>query len=217
MALIGASITGASAQRYIYWNEGDEEKRGKPTEHDKYAEYYLMAGYQYLSHPTGVYQVGTIQAEMLYSFFGTRVGFTYGPDYMSFSAFGILLFTPHILMESLEGEAAMIALPVMLASLSAGFIRFPLTNHLEATVGWDALKFTKLKNFADKFYVTGSLNAGLTYFIGNHFFVNGYYEFNHTHNPIISLLNKAEVFGYINDQPGELKGHSFGARIGWMF
>jgi len=191
---------------------------GRPTFHDDFAQFYVMGGYQQLQHPSSVYNVGTIQAQILFSFFSSRISLTTGPDYLSFSTFGIVCFAPSILMKTIRGEADNPALlGLLIFAFSAAQWQFPLTNHLEVSFGWDALKFTKLKNLNDTFYCTGSLNAGLTYFIGDHLFVNGYYEFNHTHNPIISLLNKAEVFGYINDQPGELKGHSFGARIGWMF
>lgn len=48
---------------------------GRPTYHDDYSNLYIMGGYQYLTHPTGVYQVGTVQAEILYSFFSSRTGF----------------------------------------------------------------------------------------------------------------------------------------------
>lgn len=194
--------------------------RNSPTYHDSYADYYIMGGYQYLSHPTGAYNVGTFQVEMLYSFFGTRAGLTLGPDYTSFSVFGLLFFAPKILMESIQGQEAIVALPFMLAAFSAGFLRFPLTDHLEITGGWDALKFTKLRNYSDVFYVTGSLNAGLTYFFNDNFFVNGYYEFNHTHNTLIEIINKIGegIYPRINTvQPSELKGHSFGFRVGWMF
>lgn len=193
---------------------------GQPTFHDSYANYYFMGGYQYLNHPSGVYHVGTAQIEMLYSFWGTRIGLAVGPDYTSFSIFGLLMFAPKILLESLEGESSLVAAPIMLAAFSAGFLRFPLSDHLEITAGWDALKFTKLKNYDDKFYVTGSLNAGLTFFFNDNFFVNGYYEYNHTHNPGINIINKigSGIYPPIETvQPDELKGHSFGARIGWMF
>lgn len=189
----------------------------QPTYHDSYADYYVMGGYQKLYHPTGVYNVGTIQAEMLYSFWGTRVGLTMGPDYTSFSVFGLLMFAPRFLLEAVEGAEGMIAGPVILAALSAGFLRFPLSDHIEITAGWDALKFTKLKNYNDVIYLTGSLNAGLTVFLGDHFLVNGYYEFNHTHNTAIDLINAIDLFPTINTQPSVLKGHSFGVRVGWMF
>ena len=193
---------------------------GQPTFHDSYANYYIMGGYQYLNHPTGVYHVGTAQIEMLYSFWGTRIGLAVGPDYTSFSIFGLLMFAPKFMLESLKGEEAIVALPIMLTALSAGFLRFPLTDRLEITAGWDALKFTKLRNYADVFYLTGSLNAGLTFFFNDNFFANAYYEFNHTHNSAINIINTIGegIYPQINTvQPDVLKGHSFGVRIGWMF
>lgn len=196
--------------------------RGDPTYHDTYADYYVIGGYQYLNYPTGVYNVATIQAEMLYSFFGTRVGLAVGPDFTSFSVFGILMFAPKILLESLQGGEALVTFPIMLAAISAGYLRFPLTSHLEITLGWDAFKFTKLRNYADKFYLTGSLNAGLSFFLNDHLLLNGYYEFNHSNNWMISLVNwtfssPEEDAVIYEKQPGVLRGHSFGFRIGWMF
>ena len=75
---------------------------GHPTYHDDYSNLYIMGGYQYLSHPTGVYQVGTVQAEILFSFFSSRIGFAVGPEYTSFSPFGIFLFAPRIFASTLQ-------------------------------------------------------------------------------------------------------------------
>lgn len=196
---------------------------GRPTFHDSYANYYVMGGYQNLNHTTGVYQTATIQAEVLYSFCGSRIGLTTGPDYFSFSPCGIFLFAPNILKNTIRGEIDNPALlPFMLVAVSALQWSFPLSNHLEISFGWDAVKFTKFKNFSDKFYITGSINAGLTFFIGDNFFLNGYYEYNHNHNLMIGIINwtfssPGSSTTFINEQSDVFNGHSFGARIGWMF
>lgn len=195
---------------------------GQPTYHDSYSDLYIMGGYQHLNHPIGEYDVATVQAEILFSFFSSRIGFSVGPEYTSFSPCGIFLFAPRIFASTLEEEASNpMLLPFMLVAVSAGQWRFPITNHLEINFGWDALKFTKLKNYSDTYYITGSLNAGLTCFIGDVFFVSGYYEYNHTHNAGIKLINwmSYNAFGESligGSQPDVLKGHSFGVRIGVM-
>jgi hypothetical protein len=190
----------------------------RPTYHDSYNDFYIFGGYQQLQHPTGTYHVASIHAEILYSFFGSRIGVTMGSDYFSFSPCGIFLFAPGIFIETMRGEGGNPALlPFMLISLSAAQWHIPLSDHIEVSCGWDAMKFTKLKNYSDTYYITGSLNAGLTCFLGNNLFINGYYEFNHTNNYMISFINwmfESQVF---SNQPSVLKGHSFGARIGWMF
>ena len=191
---------------------------GHPTYHDDYSNLYIMGGYQYLSHPTGVYQVGTVQAEILFSFFSSRIGFAVGPEYTSFSPFGIFLFAPRIFASTLEDQASNPALlAFMLIAVSAGQWRFPLTDHIEINFGWDALKFTKLKNYHNTYYITGSLNAGLTCFLGDMFFVSGYYEYNHPHNTAIGIVNWMFEETVFSSQPDILKGHSFGVRAGWMF
>lgn len=192
---------------------------GEPTFHDSFSDLYLMAGYQKLYHPTGEYNVATVQAEILFSFFSSRIGLTAGPDYFSFSPCGIFLFAPRIFANTINDSRGdpEVLLPFMLIAMSAGQFRFPVTDHLEVNFGWDALKFTKLKNYQDNFYITGSLNAGLTCFIGDQFFVSGYYEFNHTHNAACHFIDWMTdgVFSF-GSQPDILKGHSFGIRIGVM-
>lgn len=193
---------------------------GEPTFHDSYYNFYIFGGYQYLNHQEATYNTATIQAEMLYSFFGSRIGMTLGPDYYSFSPCGIFLFAPKIFIETINGESGNPAiLPFMLIAVSAAQWHIPLTDHLEISLGWDALKFTKFKNFSDKYYVQGSLNAGLICFLGDHFFLSSYYEFNHTHNPMIKAINWAlsDLGESLNSQPNILNGHSFGVRIGVMF
>lgn len=192
---------------------------GYPTRHESYCNVYLFGGYQHFNQTEDiVYNTATIQAEMLYSFFGSRIGITFGPDYLSFSPFGVFLFAPRIFINTIRGESSNPALlPFMLTAISAAQWHFPITDHLEISFGWDALKFTKFKNYSDDFYIQGSLNAGLILFIGDHFFLSGYYEFNHTHNPMINALNWVFGEGSINSQPDILVGHSFGARMGVQF
>ena len=62
-----------------------------------------------------------------------------------------------------------------------------------------------MKNISDTYYLTGSLNAGLIYFINDNLFISGYYEFNHTHNAMAGFLRSS--FGDVSitrEQPAEL-------------
>lgn len=182
---------------------------GRPTRHDSYTDYFISLGYQHLNLPTGPYNAGSLQIEALYSFAGGKVGVIYGPNYISFSPFGLLWFVPGLLLDRINNlspqEGALFLIPAM----GTMQIHIPLSKHLEITGGWDAFKITKLKNFMDSYYVHGSLNAGLNFFLGDMLFINAYYEFNHTHNPIIKVMG-------LSTQPMELKGHSFGLRFGCM-
>lgn len=182
---------------------------GRPTRHDTYTDYFISLGYQHLNLPTGPYNAGSLQIEALYSFAGGKAGVTYGPNYISFSPFGLLWFVPGLLLDRINNlspqEGALFLIPAM----GTMQIHIPLSKHLEITGGWDAFKITKLKNFRDSYYVHGSLNAGLNFFLGDMLFINAYYEFNHTHNPIIKVMG-------LSAQPMELKGHSFGFRFGCM-
>lgn len=193
---------------------------GRPTYHDSYADFYLMGGYQRLYHPTNTYNVGTLQAEILFSFAGSRVGITYGPNYISYSPVGLILFVPAIFIKTMRDlHDSRAALLLMLPAISAMQFHIPLSDHLEISAGWDALKFTKLKNYDGCTYITGSLNAGLICFLGDQFFLSGYYEYNHTHNFLFTALSwlSRGWFSYEIGQPSDLNGHSFGVRIGYMF
>ena len=198
--------------------------QSSPTHHSRSTNLYLMGGYQYLSQPTGPYNVATIHAEVFYSNIsgGTRVGLSYGQDYLSFSLAGALMFPTVLLATDLDDiEEPFVKAVLFFTAVSAWQFRIPLTNHTELNFGWDALKVTKLKNYSDTYYVTGSLNVGLTRFLNDSFFICGYYEYNHTHNTGIRLLNWVSNTMYMgtlinNSQPDILTGHSFGARIGWM-
>lgn len=185
---------------------------GRPTHHDSYADYFLSLGYQHLNHPTGIYNVGSFQMEVLYSFAGGKAGVTYGKDYISYSPFGLLWFMPRLLL-GMNNMSAREGALFLIPALATTQFHIPITNHVEISAGWDALKITKLKNFRDTFYVSGSVNAGLNIFLGDVVFINAYYEYNHAHNPILKLMNK---LGPIDLQPTELNGHSFGFRLGVM-
>ena len=102
-------------------------------------------------------------------------------------------------------EGALFLIP----ALATMQIHIPITDHVEISAGWDALKLTKLKNYKDKLYVTGSVNAGLNIFLGDVVFLNAYYEYNHAHNPILKMMG-------MDTDPTELNGHSFGFRLGAM-
>lgn len=186
---------------------------GRPTHHDSYADYFFSLGYQHLNHPTGTYNAGSFQMEVLYSFAGGKAGVTYGKDFISFSPFGLLWFMPGLLLNGINNLSPQEGMLFLIPALGTTQFHIPLSNHLEISAGWDAFKITKLKNFRDKYYISGSLNAGLNIFIGDVFFINAYYEYNHSHNLILKLMNK---LGPIDLQPTELNGHSFGFRLGVM-
>lgn len=186
---------------------------GRPTHHDSYADYFFSLGYQHLNHPTGVYNVGSFQMEVLYSFAGGKAGISYGKDYISYSPFGLLWFMPSLITNGTKNLSPQEGMLLLLPAFATTQFHIPLSDHLEISAGWDALKITKLKNFRDTFYVSGSVNAGLNIYLGDVVFINAYYEYNHAHNPILKLMNK---LGPIDLQPTELNGHSFGFRLGVM-
>lgn len=186
---------------------------GRPTYHDSYADYFFSLGYQHLNHPTGAYNAGSFQMEVLYSFAGGKAGVTYGKDYISYSPFGLLWFMPGLLLDGINNLSPQEGALFLIPALATTQFHIPLSDHLEISAGWDALKITKLKNFRDTFYVSGSVNAGLLIYLGDVVFINAYYEYNHAHNPILKLMNQ---LGPIDLQPTELNGHSFGFRFGVM-
>lgn len=194
----------------------------QPTYHDSYADWYLSAGYQRMNqHEMAGFNAYTISAEVLYSFIGSRASFAWGDGYRMFSPMGLLMFFPSLFMDTYGsyGGDTMGSAFFMLCGLSALQFKIPIADYLELTCGWDAMKFTQFKRLDDTFHCTGSLNAGLTCFIGDNFFINGYYEYNHTHNPFIKFMNWLTEAEYapVDLQPKWLNGHSFGFRIGVMF
>lgn len=182
---------------------------GRPTRHDSYTDYFFSVGYQHLNLPTGPYNAGSFQMEALYSFAGGKAGVTYGPNYISFSPFGLLWFVPGMLLNGINNLSPQEGALFLIPALGTTQFHIPLSNHLEISAGWDAFKITKLKNFNGSYYVHGSLNAGLNIFLGDVLFINAYYEYNHTHNPVLKVMG-------MGSQPTELKGHSFGFRFGCM-
>lgn len=186
---------------------------GQPTYHDSYADYFFSLGYQHLNHSTGTYNVGSFQMEVLYSFAGGKAGITYGKDYISYSPFGLLWFMPGLLLDGINNLSPQEGALFLIPALGTMQIHIPITDHVEISAGWDALKITQLKNYRDAYYIHGSVNAGLIFYLGDVVFLNAYYEYNHTHNPILKLMNQ---MGPIGLQPTVLNGHSFGFRLGLM-
>ena len=145
---------------------------GRPTHHDSYADYFFSLGYQHLNHPTGTYNAGSFQMEVLYSFAGGKAGVTYGKDYISFSPFGLLWFMPGLLLNGINNLSPQEGALFLIPALGTTQFHIPLSNHLEISMGWDALKINKLKNYSNSYYIHGSVNAGLNIFIGDVFFIN---------------------------------------------
>lgn len=202
---------------FQYALNAELNKVSAQTYRDDYRNILLTVGYQQLIHPNNTYSVGTLQAEAVYSFIGSRIGVTYGPEYLSFSPCGIIMFSASLFMDAWNSmdDDPFLKTFEMATLIGAMQFHIPLGDQVEITAGWDALKFTKFKDLYDNFFITGSLNVGLSFYLGETFFLNGYYEFNHTHNPFIRVLNYME-YG-MNEQPGELKGHSWGVRMGLQF
>lgn len=195
---------------------------GQPTFHDTYADRFVSAGYQYYSHELiGDFHTITINTEVLYSFVGSRASLAFGEDYFMFSPAGLLLFIPNIFLGSVNDLAGNPAATMLMAlGISALQFHIPLTDHLEISTGWDALKFVKFKSWEDKYFVVGSLNLGLNAYLGNHIYINAGYEFNHSHNPLLKAINwlyKPPRAEGIPLQPEGLMGHSFFAKLGVMF
>lgn len=124
-------------------------------------------------------------------------------NYFSFSPVGLILFAPLPLMKSfnkVKKQGGQVPLPILLLCCTAWEFYHNDPPGLDWFWGWDALKFTKLKNISDSFYIQGSLNAGLRYMFDNGLSISAYYEFNHR---------------WTKSQPEELTSHSFGIRLGY--
>ena len=195
----------------------------QPTYHDEYQNILIKVGYGYLNHDKIVessYNTISFEAEVLYSFIGSKVNLKAGRDYKSFSPFGVLMFLPAIVVRTIGDLDPSSVGMFMLFALSAAQIHIPITDYVEITGGWDAFKFTKLRNIDnDTFYCTGELNAGFNVFFNDNFFLSALYEYNHTHNGFIKSWNwlNEPIHQTINYQPTWLNGHAFSIRLGYLF
>ena len=187
---------------------------GHPTKRDSYMNLLFTGGYQMLFHEGSQFHTGNITAEAVFSFFGARASISYGPGYFMYSPVGLIMFAPAVFMRTLSetgGSGAGAGILLALA-FSAAQWHIPVSNHIEINLGWDALKFVKMKNFDSGTYIAGSLNAGVTGYIGDMLFLSAYYEFNHSHNLIVNWTGG--FGGAVGSQPSFLNGHSFGIRVG---
>ena len=195
-----------------------------------YSWFQVDAGWQRFVFPTPIYGEGedavrapnvdaiTIYAQSSLAYDGgpgARAGITFGKGYLSISPWAVICWPTRIFAETMGGMDPSLAGIVALFAMSS--LQFPirLTDHTELTLGYDAFKLTRVEAISDKFYLTGSLNAGFNIFLGDNFFLSGYYEFNHTHNVTISVLQY--LAAPVDLQPKALNCHSFGARLGWVF
>lgn len=196
-----------------FWN-------GEPARRSGWSNIWVNGGYQALFHDGHLYHAATVHAEYVYSFYGSRTGLTVGPDYIEFSPFGLILFAPAVFLKTIN-NASLADNPFltvfMIMAISASQFHIPVADHFEINLGMDGLKFVRMNNINNTFYCTGSLNAGVTGWFGDHLFVQAYYEFNHTHNPAIKIFNWMFQETIIDKQPTWLNGHSFGIRLGWQF
>lgn len=201
-----ASTPQVQAQ-YGFWD-------GEPTYRDDYMNFLITGGYQMLFHEGSQFHTGNITAEAVFSFFGARASISYGPGYFMYSPVGLIMFAPAVFIRTLSatgGSGAGAGIMLALA-FSAAQWHIRVSDHFEFNLGWDALKFVKMKNFDRGTYIAGSLNAGVTGYIGDYLFLSAYYEFNHSHNLIVQWTGG--FGGAFGDQPSFLNGHSFGIRVG---
>ena len=193
----------------------------QPTFHDSYRNLFVSAGYQFFSQKDiGMYHTASISTEVLYSIVGTKANFMIGPECLQFSPAGLLMFVPSLFFDTYNGLEGTAATLLMIMGVSALQFHIPLTDHLEITTGWDALRFTKFRAFDNRFFISGSLNLGLNCFMGDHFYISGAYEFCHPHNPLLKALNwlfKPPGGANIPMQPDWLLGHSAVVKLGYMF
>ena len=172
--------------------------------------------------------VYNLNVDVLFSFAGSRITARFCKDYVSLNPLGIFWIFIGPTLGIFKGGGSEGG---MMAMLLVGSMQWtiPLFDHLEITAGWDAAQFTKRKiqytqaglwgeesiNDEGTWYIIGNLNAGLRFFIGDHFWINAYYEYYHTHNTLIGLLN--DIGAGMNKQPSFLREQAFGVRLGWMF
>ena len=200
-------ISCVSAQSYGFWD-------GSPTYRDDYMNFLFTGGYQMLFHEGHQFHTGTLAAEAVFSFFGARASISYGPGYFMYSPVGLLMFAPAVFMRTLSetGGSGAGAAVLLIFAFSAAQWHIRVSDHFEINLGWDALKFVKMKHLDDRTFIAGSLNAGVTGYIGDMMFISAYYEFNHSHNTIIKWTSG--FGGAVGSQPSFLNGHSFGIRLG---
>lgn len=210
---------------------------GSPTYHRGFggAALYLQGGYQKLIFPNETSNAYNISVEVKYDGFiaWNRMSVIFNNNYISFNPFSIISFMPLLKMIVSEDgihtynlQSGMvyhgpriIILALNVLAFSSRQYKFSLSNHLELTTGWEYLRLTKMKKDSP-YYLTGNLNAGLTCFLGDNLFMSLFYEYNYNHNVIVKALDwtlRTCGFGQMNEQPNELKGHSYGIRVGWMF
>lgn len=210
---------------------------GSPTYHRGFggAALYLQGGYQHQIHSTDIFNTYTASAEVKYDGYiaWNRMSLTMNEEYVSFNPFSIISFLPLLRMIVLEDgihtydveggkytAPRIIILMMDIIAYSSQQYKFSLSDHIELTTGWEYLKLTKIKKYWDNYFLTGSVNAGLTAFLGDNLFITGFYEYNYTHNTAIKVINwiiETGKLGHIDSQPDLLKGHTCGVRLGWMF
>ena len=127
---------------------------GHPTKRDSYMNLLFTGGYQMLFHEGSQFHTGNITAEAVFSFFGARASISYGPGYFMYSPVGLIMFAPAVFMRTLSetgGSGAGAGILLALA-FSAAQWHIPVSDHIEINLGWDALKFVKMKYYCrDKF------------------------------------------------------------------
>ena len=188
--------------------------------------FMVSTGAQYLNNLQSIYWTSkTYLTSRLDDKFGTNADISFGHNYISINppwwmAETILAGAVLIIGEEAfdkhwgRDEVNLLTVPFML--LSSPRFYYPFGKNFEVFAGWDALKLTRMKDISSAWYLTGSLRAGFNCYTSKRFFISGYYEFNHTHNPFTRSLNWA-LGGLgvdIPDQPKALNGHSVVIQIG---
>lgn len=181
--------------------------------------FMVSTGVQYLNHPNSTYWASRTSLQVtddhIAPFCYDFLEITIGPNYFSVNPCGscgaVLVFLGGSRHSLITWGGFYLGL-----FLSPHF-RFPFGKNFEVFAGWDTFKLTKMKDISSAWYLTGSLTAGINYYVNKYLYISGYYEFNHTHNPFTHSLNWA-LGGLgvdIPDQPKALNGHSVGIQIGY--
>ena len=210
LALAALLCTTVQAQKETKFSESPFYYRNCLTE---------VIGVQYFNNQSSIYSCGFSLMYRDYYYacnvFDISLGYnyiSYSPLYLASIPLGVSLC---LIIEGKGGG------PISNASIVWRYINssrfyYPLGKHFEVFAGWDTFKLTKMKDISSAWYLTGSLTAGINYYVNKYLYISGYYEFNHTHNPFTRSLNWALGGLGVNipDQPKALNGHSVGIQIG---
>ena len=189
--------------------------------------FMVSTGAQYLNNLQSIYWTSkTYLTSRLDDKFGTNADISFGHNYISINPpwwmaetilAGAVLIIGDEAFDKHWGRDEVILLTVPFMLLTSPRFYYPFGKNFEVFAGWDTFKLTKMKDISSAWYLTGSLTAGINFYVNKYLYISGYYEFNHTHNPFTRSLNWALGGLGVNipDQPKALNGHSVGIQIGY--